>query len=112
MVLILILPAATGLLALAVPVIALIFEHGAFQPYDTLRTAQALRWYLLGLPFAAVDQPLVFAFYARKDTKTPVLVGVFSVLVYLIVALATIRPLGMIGLVLANSIQWETSKAE
>lgn len=105
-VLILIIPAATGLLALAVPVIALIFEHGAFQPYDTLRTAQALRWYLLGLPFAAVDQPLVFAFYARRDTKTPVLVGVFSVLVYLMVALATIRPMGMIGLVLANSVQW------
>ncbi|MCJ7667222.1 MAG: murein biosynthesis integral membrane protein MurJ [Anaerolineae bacterium] len=105
-VLVLILPAAAGLLALATPIIALIFEHGAFQPYDTLHTAQALRWYLLGLPFAAIDQPLIFAFYARKDTKTPVLVGVFSVLVYLIVALATIRPMGMIGLVFANSVQW------
>ncbi len=106
MVLVLILPAAAGLLALATPIIALIFEHGAFQPYDTSYTAQALRWYLLGLPFAAVDQPLIFAFYARKDTKTPVLVGVFSVLVYLVVALATIRPMGMIGLVFANSVQW------
>ncbi len=106
MVLVLILPAAAGLLALATPIIALIFEHGAFQPYDTLQTAQALRWYLFGLPFAAVDQPLIFAFYARKDTKTPVLVGVFSVLVYLVVALATIRSMGMIGLVFANSVQW------
>jgi putative peptidoglycan lipid II flippase len=106
MVLVLILPAAAGLLALAPPIIALIFEHGAFQPYDTLRTAQALRWYVLGLSFAAIDQPLIFAFYARKDTKTPVLVGVFSVLVYLVVALAAIRPMGMIGLVLANSVQW------
>jgi len=106
MVLVLILPAAAGLLALASPIIAFIFEHGAFQPYDTLHTAQALRWYLLGLPFAAIDQPLIFAFYARKDTKTPVLVGVFSVLVYLVVALATIRPMGMIGLVFANSVQW------
>jgi len=106
MVLVLVLPAAAGLLALATPIIALIFEHGAFQPYDTLQTAQALRWYLLGLPFAAIDQPLIFAFYARRDTKTPVLVGVFSVLVYLVVALATIRPMGMIGLVFANSVQW------
>jgi putative peptidoglycan lipid II flippase len=106
MVLVLILPAAAGLLALATPIIALVFEHGAFRPHDTLHTAQALRWYLLGLPFAAIDQPLIFSFYARKDTKTPVLVGVFSVLVYLVVALATIRPLGMIGLVFANSIQW------
>ncbi len=106
MVLVLILPATAGLLALGLPIIDLIFEHGAFLPYDTLHTAQALRFYLLGLPFAALDQPLIFAFYARKDTKTPVLVGVMAVLVYLVVALVTIRPLGMIGLVLANSVQW------
>ncbi len=104
-VLLLVLPAAMGLLILATPVIALIFEHGAFLAYDTLRTSQALRVYLIGLPFAAIDQVLIFAFYARKDTKTPVLVGVLGVLIYLGVALALIAPLGMLGLVLANSVQ-------
>jgi putative peptidoglycan lipid II flippase len=64
-----------------------------------------LRCYLLGLVFAAVDLPLVFAFYARKDTITPAFVGVLGVGFYLAVALALIRPLGMIGLVLANSAQ-------
>lgn len=104
-VLLLIVPATIGLLVLATPVIALLFEHGAFQPYDTLRTAQALRLYLIGLPFAGIDQVLIFAFYARKDTKTPVLVGVLGVFIYLAVALALIAPLGMLGLVLANSVQ-------
>lgn len=104
-VLLLVLPAAVGLLILATPVIALIFEHGAFSAYDTLRTSQALRVYLIGLPFAAVDQILIFAFYARKDTKTPVLVGVLGVLIYLGVALVLIAPWGMLGLVLANSVQ-------
>jgi putative peptidoglycan lipid II flippase len=104
-VMLLILPAAVGLLVLATPVIGLIFEHGAFEPYDTVRTAQALRLYLVGLPFAAIDQLLIFAFYARKDTTTPVLVGVFGVLTYLVVALALIAPLGMLGLVVANSVQ-------
>ncbi len=52
-VMLLILPAAVGLLVLASPLIALVFEHGAFEPYDTVRTAQALRLYLIGLPFAA-----------------------------------------------------------
>ncbi|HUS71166.1 MAG TPA: murein biosynthesis integral membrane protein MurJ [Anaerolineae bacterium] len=104
-VMLLIMPATAGLLVLATPVIALIFEHGAFEPYDTVRTAQALRLYLIGLPFAAIDQLLIFAFYARKDTRTPVLVGVFGVLTYLIVALTLITPLGMLGLVVANSVQ-------
>jgi putative peptidoglycan lipid II flippase len=104
-VMLLIMPATAGLLVLATPVVALVFEHGAFEPYDTVRTAQALRLYLIGLPFAAIDQLLIFAFYARKDTRTPVLVGVFGVLTYLIVALRLITPLGMLGLVVANSVQ-------
>jgi len=104
-VMLLIVPATAGLLILATPVVALLFEHGAFKPYDTVRTVQALRLYLIGLPFAAIDQLLIFAFYARKDTRTPVLVGVLGVLTYLMVALTLITPLGMLGLVLANSVQ-------
>ena len=67
----LILPAATGLFLLAVPIIGLLFEHGAFVAADTEITANALRVYLIGLPFAAIDLLLVYAFYARKDTLTP-----------------------------------------
>jgi len=105
MVLVAIIPATIGLFVLATPVVALLYEHGEFDARDTAQTAMALRYYLLGLTFAAIDLPLVFAFYARKDTLTPALVGVLGVVVYLIVALSLIRPLGMIGLILANSAQ-------
>jgi putative peptidoglycan lipid II flippase len=105
LVLFLILPAAVGLFVLSTPLVELLFEHGFFEAEDTTQTALALRCYLLGLVFAAVDLPLVFAFYARKDTITPAFVGVLGVGFYLAVALALIRPLGMIGLVLANSAQ-------
>jgi putative peptidoglycan lipid II flippase len=105
LVLFLIFPAAVGLFVLSTPLVALLFEHGIFEAQDTVQTSLALRCYLLGLVFAAVDLPLVFAFYARKDTITPALVGVLGVGFYLAVALALIRPLGMIGLVLANSAQ-------
>jgi len=105
MVLVAIIPATIGLFVLATPIVALLYEHGDFDARDTIQTAMALRYYLLGLTFAAIDLPLVFAFYARKDTLTPALVGVLGVVVYLIVALSLIRPLGMIGLILANSAQ-------
>jgi len=105
MVLIAIIPATIGLFVLATPIVALLYQHGDFDARDTVQTALALRYYLLGLTFAAIDLPLVFAFYARKDTLTPALVGVLGVVVYLVVALSLIRPLGMIGLILANSTQ-------
>lgn len=103
LVLVLIVPATLGLLAIARPVISLLFEHGRFTAVDTGWTAAALRLYLLGLIFASIDWPLNFAFYARQDTLTPALVGIFSVVVYLVVALSLVGPLGFLGLVLADS---------
>jgi putative peptidoglycan lipid II flippase len=103
MVLVLIIPATLGLLVMAEPITSLIFEHGRFTANDTFWTAWALRCYLAGLVFAAIDWPLNYAFYARQDTLTPALVGILSVGVYLVVALVLIKPLGMLGLVLADS---------
>lgn len=105
MVLVLLIPATVGLFVLARPLVALILQHGEFGPHDTIQVANALRFYLFGLTFAGVDQLLIFAFYAKKNTLTPALVGVAAVGVYLVVALLLIRPLGMIGLVIANSCQ-------
>lgn len=107
MVLVLIIPATAALFILAEPVVALLFERGQFTPFDTQQTALALRFYLLGLTFAAIDQPLVFAYYARQNTLTPALVGLLGVGFYLLAALppTLFRPLQMTDLVLANSVQ-------
>ncbi|OQY21974.1 MAG: hypothetical protein B6I34_06500 [Anaerolineaceae bacterium 4572_32.1] len=103
MVVALIVPAAVGLWILAEPVIALLFQHGDFTSLDTAWVTLALRAYLIGLIFAAIDWPLNYAFYARQDTVTPNVVAVISVGVYLAVALSWVEPLGMLGLVLADS---------
>jgi putative peptidoglycan lipid II flippase len=103
LVLVLVVPATLGLLVLAQPIVALLFQHGRFTAHDTFWTAWALRYYLAGLIFAAIDWPLNYAFYARQDTITPALVGVLSVGVYLAVALVLIGPMGFLGLVLADS---------
>ena len=105
LVLLLIIPAAVGLFVLAHPIVGLLFEHGAFTANDTLMTSTALRFYLIGLPFAAIDQPLVFAFYSRKNTLAPNLVAFAGVAIYIAVALTLVQSLGMIGLVIANSAQ-------
>lgn len=107
MVLVLIIPAVVGLVVLAVPIVGLIFQHGQFTAFDTSQTARALFFYLLGTPFAAIDLLLVFAFYAQKDTLTPVIVGIVCVLIYVATAptLAFVLGLGMFGLVIGNSIQ-------
>jgi len=111
LVLVLIVPAAVGLLVMARPIIGLLFEHGQFAPSDTDAVTRVLYFYLPGLAFAAVDLPLVFAFYARKDTLTPASVGlVANVVIYLAAALAPGlilgRALQVVDLAFANSVQW------
>lgn len=104
----LVIPATIGLFLLANPLVALVFEHGDFAPADTIAVAEALRYHLLGLPFAAVDQVLIFAFYARKDTLTPALVGVGTTVFYALAALG-LTGLGLLTLpllILANSLKW------
>jgi putative peptidoglycan lipid II flippase len=101
-------PATIGLWVLAEPIVALVFEHGShFTPNDTQATVAALHCHLVGLIFAAIDQPLIFAFYARKDTWTPALVGVGCVVFYIVIALAPtlFGPLTLNGLILANSVK-------
>ena len=101
----LIIPAAVGLFVLATPIIALLFQHGAFNTTDTTITTLALRLYLLGLPFAAVDLLLVYAFYARQDTLTPALIGALSLSIYMLVAIALFPVYGLFSLMIADSVK-------
>lgn len=101
--LVLLIPAIVALFVMAEPIIRLLFEHGSFVAADTMWTARALRLYLLGLGFAGTDFLFNYAFYARQDTRTPAIVGVISVAVYLLVALSLLQPLGFLGLVVADS---------
>lgn len=105
LVLALILPATAGLFALALPIVGLLFQRGEFTAADSAMTALVLRVYLLGLPFAAVDQMLVFASYARKDTWRPALVGVISIVIYSITAVALLQPLGLLSLMVADAVK-------
>jgi putative peptidoglycan lipid II flippase len=107
-VILLIIPATLGLAALAQPIVAWVLERGAFTADDSRATALALLFYLPGLPAAALDQMLLFAFYARKNTLTPNLVQGAAIGFYLLTALPLLwfSQLGFLALVLGNSVQW------
>ena len=65
-----------------------------------------LRLYLLGIPFAAVDLLLIFAFYANKDTLTPALIGLVSLVSYMIITLGLQNQYGFYALMIADSAKF------
>jgi putative peptidoglycan lipid II flippase len=69
-------PIALGGAILAEPLTRLVYEYGRFHAADTLRTSQAMRAYMLGLPFYGSMHLLSRSFYAIQDTMTPALVGI------------------------------------
>ena len=103
--LLLMIPAAAGLIVLGFPIVALIYQHGAYHHSNAVLTTIALQNYAYQLPFVAIDQLLLSAFYARKNTLIPVLVGVVSFSGYLAVALPFRSTIGMPALAFANTVQ-------
>ena len=71
--LLLTLPAATALVLAAVPIMRVLFEHGAFTAVDTEATANMLGALALGLPAYVIIKVLHPSFFAREDTKTPMI---------------------------------------
>jgi putative peptidoglycan lipid II flippase len=106
MITVLVVPATFGLAVLSWPAVQLMFQHGATGRPAAIQILIALLIYLPGTLFAAFDQALIFAYYARKNTKTPQLVGVAAVGIYFIVALSLVSTFKMAGLVAANSAQF------
>jgi putative peptidoglycan lipid II flippase len=107
-VIVLITPATVGLALLAEPLVALLYQRGAFGADDTTATARALWFYLPGLPAAAIDQMLLFAFYARQRTLLPNLVQGAAVGLYALTALVLVAttPWRIEALILGNTVQW------
>ena len=77
-VLLLAIPASAGLILLRTPLVALLYQRGAFTARSTEMVAWALLWYAAGLVGHALVEILSRAFYALHDTRTPVIVGVFA----------------------------------
>lgn len=97
-------PAAVGLVALAAPIVRLLFQRGEFSAADVVLTAQALVGYAIGLPAFSATRIVAQTFYALGDVRTPVFVGFAAVTANLLLALSLMWPLGHAGLALASSL--------
>jgi putative peptidoglycan lipid II flippase len=97
-------PATVGLIVLAQPIVSVIFERGAFTAVDTVATASALGFYapgLLGYSTVKIASP---TFYALRDSRTPVLVSVLSVICNVVLNLTLVTVLGYRGLALGTAL--------
>jgi len=72
-------PASIGLWLLAEPIIQVIFQHGAFSSFDTVRTAEALRFYAVGLFAYSSVKIMVPVFFALNDSRLPVIASFLAV---------------------------------
>jgi putative peptidoglycan lipid II flippase len=97
-------PATIGLIVLAHPIVALLFERGQFTAADTAATAGALMAYAVGLTGYSVVKIASPTFYALGQSRTPVLVSVLSVLTNAALNLWLVQLYGYRGLALGTSI--------
>lgn len=71
-------PAAAGLVVLSAPLLATLFQYGAYQPDDVMMSSLSLIAYSAGLPAFIAVKILAPGFYARQDTRTPVRIAIIA----------------------------------
>jgi putative peptidoglycan lipid II flippase len=97
-------PAMIGLMVLAEPIVALLYQRGKFTHADTLATAAALRFYAPGLIGYSIVKIASPTFYSLGNSRTPVIVSVTSVTVNLVLNILLFRVMGFRGLALGTAI--------
>jgi putative peptidoglycan lipid II flippase len=76
-------PTALALCLLGLPLIRLIFQHGAFNHHSTVLTAIALIGYAVGLPGVIAGDLIARAFFALKDARTPLFTNIFNLVTHI-----------------------------
>lgn len=98
------LPAAVGLILLRQPIVAVLFQRGAFDADSTAMASAGLMGYAAGLVAVAAVRITAPGFYALHDTRTPVAAALVAMVVNIVGCMMLMGPLGIGGIALANSI--------
>jgi len=98
------LPATVGMILVARPLVAVVFQHGEFLAEDTTVTAWTLSFYSLGLCGYFAQHIVTRAFYATQDSKAPAITAAIAVVINVALNLILLWPLGTGGLALSTAI--------
>lgn len=99
----LLIPAAAGILVLAVPIIEVLFQRGRYTHADTLECALALRWFAVSLPFSGTNLLLTRTFFALKRPWIPAKYAAVNMVVDIVLSVALYKPFGVAGLVIGTA---------
>lgn len=104
-------PAAIGLILLAGPILITLVQYGRFDANDAMMSRISLIAYALGLPAFGFIKILLPGFFARHDTRTPLKITVYSIIIKLALTAALVLPLYLqnipwahFGLAMATSL--------
>ncbi len=97
-------PATLGLMWLAEPILATLFNYGEFSQHDVEMSARSLVAYAIGLSGFVLIKILASGFFSRQDTKTPVKIAVVAMVSNITLNLIFIVPLAHAGLALATAL--------
>jgi len=97
-------PAAAGLALLSEPIVRVLFQHGRFDSGDTHAMVPLLALFAVGMPFFSVVSLTTRAFYATKDTATPVKIATVSFVINVSLSWILKNVMGALGLVLASTV--------
>jgi putative peptidoglycan lipid II flippase len=95
------LPAAIALAVIGIPIVSLVYRHGEFTPQDAIVTGNTLALFALGLPAYVLVKVFTPAFFARKDTRTPLMIAVVVLIFNVALNFALVGPFGLYGLAAA-----------
>jgi len=103
-------PCAALMLVLAVPVVRLLFERGAFDAAATAATATALSYYALSVAAMSAISVLTYTYLSLRDALLPLYVGLAGLMVNIWLDYLLVGRLGHAGLALGNTIGfWVTA---
>jgi putative peptidoglycan lipid II flippase len=97
------LPAAAALLTMSEPIVRVLYERGAFQPEDTAVVAEVLAIFGIGLPAFVLIKAFTPGYFAREDTRTPMMFAAVSVTVNISIALWLFPSMGAAGIATASA---------
>ena len=99
-----VLPMSAGLMAVARPLISLIYGGGMFDAFSTQITASALSWMALGMGGYALQNILSRAYFARQQGRVPLIAGGASILVNTALCWALAGRFSVAGLALSSAV--------